>query len=850
MKWTRSVQRAAGLATAGLTITLVANSVYLVSTETPGATLLQMQQAHKLLGLGLGVALPLFVWTHYRLHARHRNVRAKRIGKTTAWVAAIGCVTGFLLWGLGKSSETIYLVYLHELGFAGSLLVYVWHRQRAKARRPWWPEWLGVVLAAALLAAVFVGQANHTNHAPTETAVEVALLQPGLSQTQTVDGHVLAPQDLANPGYCAQCHPAIAERWEASAHRHSSLNDPFYAKTLAFAQEHRSPEQLKFCGGCHDPQLLLTGRMDSHPTPASPGADEGITCLGCHAIVERPSRVGNGSYIVAPPQHYPDYNSPDADARDRSNRLLRSKPQQHRQSFAPDHLHSPELCGACHKAHIPKALNDYRWIRGQNEFDAWHDSGAGGYSARTFFAPGAQKRCQDCHMPKITADDPAADSDGKVADHGFLGANTALPAALDNTSWQTRNAEFLRGVVSLDIAAVQRQDVPTQDRVLAPAAPLSHPANAPLIFDIVVRNRRSGHFYPGGITDLREAWLEVQLLAEDGRVLAASGWLEPNGGLEPGAHRWNSVLLGPDSETLHVHNVEDTRVVLSSRRIMLGASDVIRVAVSPPATPSTLQVRVLDRKFPQDYVRFALGEEALPVPVVEVATTSLALKPGAWNPVEPPADSGARLRDLGIAHLLRGDTQLAKAAAMAAATRLPDDPGPHLDLARGALADGAIDLAEAHLRDADKRAPGHPTAAWLLARVHQARGDHLGALQPLAVALAAFPRDRELLLMQANSQYRLEREDQALTTLQQILDIDPEHLGAHALLTRIYGEQGKAEAAARHRQIWDQVRPSSADRVITQRARERDPMLSRRADRQYILELAPPPADAEFVTAD
>ncbi|MGB1276550.1 MAG: tetratricopeptide repeat protein, partial [Nannocystaceae bacterium] len=244
--------------------------------------------------------------------------------------------------------------------------------------------------------------------------------------------------------------------------------------------------------------------------------------------------------------------------------------------------------------------------------------------------------------------------------------------------------------------------------------------------------------------------------------------------------------------------------------------------------------------------RFALGADAPPPPVVVVAEAVLPLAPGAWQETPPDPSTGARLRDLGIGHLLRGETTLAREAAEAAATRLPEDPGPHLDLARIALADGSLDDAEAQVREADTRHPGHPTAAWLLARIRQATGNHTAALTALEPALRPFPRDRELLLMQATSLFRLERDPEAETVLLQILEIDPEHLGAHALLTKIYMERGDTPAAAKHQEVWDRVRPASADRVITERARQQHPDLDHRTNRQYILELKTIPRAATW----
>lgn len=812
---------------------LVANSVFLVTHGLPAGLVAPMQSAHVWLGWALTGVLVPFIGSHVWLHRRHRNASARNVGLVVAGITSVGCVAGGVLWSMKTGPGARGVLLLHEGAFVAALAAYLAHRLRARVTPVLRAEWFGATVVLALAGGLWLLQRALPEEAPEQARSTV--FEPGLSNARLQDGHLLSPRDLTDPDYCAECHPSVAARWESSAHRHSSLHNPFYLATLELGQRHRTPDQMKFCGGCHDPALLLTGRMDAHPTPQTPGADEGITCLACHAVQAVDSRIGNGSYRIGAVEHYPGFGTDDPDARALGARLIRTKPAQHKASMAPEHLRSAEACLPCHKAHIPEALNGARWLAGQNDYDPWFDSGAGGQSARTFFPPAAEpKRCQDCHMPKIDSDDPAA-RDGQVADHAFLGANTALPVALGDDAWARRNAEFLQGVVTVDIGAVEVGHA----RVLTPSGPLTVPAEAVATVDVVVRNVGSGHLFPGGIADMREVWLEATLASGDGALLV-SGWVDDAGNLDPSAHRWNSVLLTPEGERVTLHDVERASVVLTARRIMLGASDVVRLEFAGPATPATLTVRVLHRKFPQFYVDFALGEHSRVLPSVVMGEASLALRPGPTAVSPPAADAGPRLRNLGIGHLLRGDTALAQEAARAAAQRMPDDPGPPMDLARAALGDGALDDALAHVRTADAIEPGHPTAAWLLARVRSAQGNHVAALEALAVARSAFPRDRELLAMEANILFKLERDGEAAQRLEALLDIDPDHVTAHALLRRIRAAEGDEEAAARHEAAWNRVRPASADKVATERARREDPELDRRANRQYVLPLSPP----------
>ena len=835
----RRLQKVSGGGLIGVVVLLLANSAFLGTADASGVVA-RMVQAHLLLGLALLLVLPVFVASHVLMHRGHANQRARSVGRFVAGLAGVGAAAGVALWALEKQSALRWLVLLHEGAFVAALAAYVLHRVRAVVTPALTGERVAVVVAGLLVAGTWFMQGTEDSEGDRQVVDFVA----GLSEAATIDGHTLRPEDLTDVDYCAQCHEEIASRWESSAHKNGSLNDPFYAATLDLAQAHRTPEELAFCGACHDPALLLTGRMVEHPVPSDPDADAGITCLLCHNIAAEPGRLGNGSYVVQAPDHYPYYGSADEAEQNQNSKLIRSKPEKHKASFGPAYLHGSELCLSCHKAHIPPELNRHRWMRGQNDYDPWFDSGAGGHSARTFFPPkNPQLRCQDCHMPRIESEDPAAKG-GTVPDHAFPGANTALPVVLGDSEWAERNASFLEGVLTADIGALSTP----AGQILAPGALVSVPSGQPLTMDVVVRNVGSGHLFPGGVADLREAWLEVTVHAGDS-VLAASGLVDAGGRLDPFAYRWNTVLLDRDGKHLEVHEVEDTYVVLSSRRIMLGASDVVRVSLVAPQTEARITARVMHRKFSREYVEFALGSDAPAMPAHVLAEASVNVRPGAWEAEAPPASAGDRLRNLGIGRLLRGETRAAREASLAAAERLPDNPGPLLDLARIALADGDVSEAETFVRKADAVQPGHPTGAWLLGRIRAGQGKHDRAIAAYDVALARFPRDRQVMALRAESLFQMEREEEAASVMEAVLDIDPEHLGAHALLARIRASQGAAKAAARHQQAWERYRPRSEDRAAIAIARKRSPALDQRANQQWVVPLTPPeststPADS------
>ncbi|MDX1578807.1 MAG: multiheme c-type cytochrome, partial [Gemmatimonadota bacterium] len=222
---------------------------------------------------------------------------------------------------------------------------------------------------------------------------------------------------------CARCHPDVTEQWAASAHRFASFNNPFYTATIELLREESlepNPAVLehladfglapdatgrvksKWCSGCHDPALMLAGLMDDEIDRASVEAQAGLTCLACHAIDRIHDQTGNGNYNIADEQEDPYLF---AEASEGSwgaflhDAALKAKPTVHqRQMLKPVHATS-EFCATCHKVSLTEPVNGYRWLRGQNEYDAWHDSGVARNASRTFYLPERARVCQDCHMP-------------------------------------------------------------------------------------------------------------------------------------------------------------------------------------------------------------------------------------------------------------------------------------------------------------------------------------------------------------------------------------------------------------------------------------------------------------------
>src|SRR5436190_2341457 len=278
------------------------------------------------------------------------------------------------------------------------------------------------------------------------------------SSARTNVGGTIPANFFMTSEMCGRCHREIYDQWNSSAHHFSSFNNQWYRKSIEYMQDVVGTQPSKWCAGCHDHAVFFNGRFDRPIKEQidTPEAQAGLACTSCHSIVHVNSSMGQGDFVIEyPPLH-------DLAADDRPlprwihDRLLYWDPEPHRKTFLkPFHRdQAAEFCSTCHKVHLDVPVNSYRWVRGFNEYDNWQASGVSGQGARSFYYPAKPKKCADCHMPMIEAQDPAA-IDGKVHSHRFPGANTALPFVNKDEKQLQVVQDFLRDKqVTVDIFAI------------------------------------------------------------------------------------------------------------------------------------------------------------------------------------------------------------------------------------------------------------------------------------------------------------------------------------------------------------------------------------------------------------
>lgn len=664
------------LAITGLML-LILNSAYLAVYATPSLFYMSNVLFHCLLGLVL--ILPFLV---YGLRVLRQSSDALgRPGRFIAWLAygsmTISMIAGVTLMIFGNTRPNHWILKLH----IGTALVAVLMmlvclgtaRAKLSVSKQWrwlWRWSLAIVLLGLLVpaAALSLGrnkvQPNNSIRNPLRppTTMEQESMHgkegpffPAAAETST--GGLIPSSFFLNSKSCASagCHPDIYEQWEASAHHFSSFNNQWYRKSIEYMQEVVGVQPSKWCAGCHDQALLFNGMFDRPLAEIidTPEAHAGIGCNGCHAIAAVKDTMGNGGYVIEYPPLHDLATSENPVIKFIHDFLIRVDPEPHRRTFLKPFVRTQtaEFCSSCHKVHLDKPVNQYRWLRGFNEYDNWQASGVSGQGARSFYYPEKPQKCVECHMP-LTPSDDAGNIDGFVHNHRFPGANTALPVANQDEEQLKITTEFLKdGQVSIDIfamtepgaastavgAAPQRASseprlsssfavgeeqgmaVGTGSRTTGPAEKIIAPliqGNAivrrgdSLRLDVVVRTLKVGHFFPAGTVDAFDVWVELKAVDSEGRTLFWSGAVadDDKGPVEAGAHFYRSFMLDGHGNPINKRNAWATRATLYVNLIPPGAADVVRFRLQIPedcADEISISAKLNYRKFDWWHTQFA-----------------------------------------------------------------------------------------------------------------------------------------------------------------------------------------------------------------------------------------------------
>lgn len=638
------------------------------------------------------------------------------------------------------------------------------------------------------------------------------------SNAMTANGQFVNPRTVPTAEYCGHCHQASYQQWRQSVHS-NSFRQPWYLKNVNMLIGEKGVQFSRHCEGCHNPIALFSGDLSQGMPKKRPFEEEGVTCAVCHSI-ESTDTTGTGSYVMRTPAVMVDEKGQPV-TRPVSDTEILAHIDRHKQAVMRPLLKTAEFCAACHKATIPRELDDYKFLRAFTVYDEWQAASFTKQSPLPFYRKDTVSECQTCHMPREplagNAQDPGA-KDGTLASHRWLGGNSLNAAYYKFDEQANKLAAFLRngidgkGVLNVDIFALEKEtaaatdEEPANTSLIAPLG-LTDFSLAPsdtLIADVVIQNKGIGHSFIPEQRDFYEAWVDFSVKDSAGKTLAESGFIKPDGDLDPSAHSFTSRLVNVNGGLNDIHQIWHNRVLAYNNGLQSGRSQLVRYRFRLPKAVSgavTITASVKYRRFDQHFLDFAMDQPAgkhYAEPVLEIASESRTLKIGDNPPAAPqPGENPEWMRwnNYGIGLLDALQYEAAVDAFKHVAELRPDYADAYTNMAVVEISWERYNDAKPHLAKALELLPGDPRALYYQALVERNAGEVQKAIDDLQAMLVKYPRAKDGLRELGFSYFQAHDYAKAREQYEKLQAIDPDDLAAHYQLAIIYRRLGEKDKA-------------------------------------------------------
>ena len=613
----------------------------------------------------------------------------------------------------------------------------------------------------------------------------------------------LQPGAYPSAEYCGTCHQEAYSQWRQALHS-NAFRTPFYRTSvnLLIRDKTRGIAFARFCDSCHNPIGVVGAALteDSKVDRAKFDSD-GLTCTTCHSVLSLDSTNGNASVKIGVPAVIVDEKGERIPGEVPFDMILRH-PERHSAAVMHDFLHKPEFCAACHKANLPAPLNDYKFIRAFTAYDEWQQSKFSNRNPLTFYTADFTT-CQGCHMKRsaITLPDYGA-KDGTLVSHRWLAGNTAVPFYYGFDEQLKKTIEFLRAgnYLNVDIFGIQK----TGEKLIAPLGRASYSLapNDELEAYVVIQNKNIGHSLIPEVRDLYEAWVEFTVKDASGKDIYHSGFLKPDGMLDPRAHSFTNRPVTNEGDFVDNHKVWTIHSVAYDNSVQAGRSVLVRYQFHLPSAVSgsvTVTAKVNYRHLRQSYLNNIFGKDHPAYPVVEIASRSRVLKIGENLPEDPdPADNPDWMRwnNLGIAFL--DQTQYAESvAAFTEVVKLRHDyADAYTNIGLTEIVWEKYDSARTAIRKALTLAPDSARAHYYDGLLQRRLGNTEQEIADFRKVVEMFPDSRDARRELGITYYQQNQNAAALEQFEALQKIDPDDLAAHYNLSILYRRMGKKEEAA------------------------------------------------------
>lgn len=628
------------------------------------------------------------------------------------------------------------------------------------------------------------------------------------SNATTTDGRFMNPRSVPTADYCGHCHKESYHQWRESVHS-NSFHAPWYLKNVNALIAEKGVQYSRHCEGCHNPVALFSGDLSQGMPKKRPFEDEGISCAVCHSI-EKVNNTGTGSYVMGTPAVLLDeagkpITRPVTDAE------ILSHLERHSAAVMKPFYRTSEFCAACHKAAIPRMLNDYKWQRAFTVYDEWQAASFTKQSPLPFYRKDTVSTCQTCHMQREAlaagAVEPGA-KNGQLVSHRWLGGNSLLPAYYNFDEQSRKLAAFLKnGVLNVDIFALEKEDAAATRRDQVLVAPLgmtnySIAVGETLVADVVIQNKGIAHSLVPEQRDFYEAWVDFTVKDAAGRTLVESGYIKPDGALDPEAHSFTNRLINVEGGLNGLHEIWHNRVIAYNNTIQSGRSQLVRYRFRLPKSLTgsfQLTATVRYRRFNQRFLDYAFEKQHTEEPILEIASTTRTINIGDNHPttaLEGQNPEWMRWNNYGIALLDAVQYEASVAAFEHVALLRPDYADAYTNMAIVENAWERYDDARPNLEKALKLLPNDARALYYRALVERNAGDVAGAVRDLENVVGQYPLSKDGLRELGYSYLQLHDYAHARSYYERLQAIDPDDLAAHYELAILYRRLGEKQKAA------------------------------------------------------
>lgn len=405
----------------------------------------------------------------------------------------------------------------------------------------------------------------------------------------------------------------------------------------------------------------------------------------------------------------------------------------------------------------------------------------------------------------ITLPDQGA-KHGTLASHRWLAGNTAVPFYYGFDEQLRKTIDFLKSgnYLNVDLFALK---LSSTGSMIAPLGtiPFMLKSNETVETYVVVQNKNIGHSLIPEVRDLYEAWARFTVTDANGTVLYESGFLKPDGILDPSAHSFTNRPVDMTGNFVDNHKVWTIHSMAYDNTIQAGRSALIRYRFHIPQDakgPLTITASVNYRHFRQSYLNNVFGKDHPDYPVVELASRSRTLNIGE-NPIGAPLATDnpdwMRWNNVGIGYL----DQLQYDDAMHAFEQVvrlnPNYKDGYINIGIAYIEWEKYAEARAPLEKALALHPDDARALYYLALVERRERRSEAEIADLEKVVAQYPESRDGRRELGISFYQQHRSEDAMQQFKALQAIDPDDLAAHynlAILYRRLGMKKQAEVEA------------------------------------------------------